>query len=81
MVDGDGLIDDRSVHFLVLFHFGSAFCMHAEQLAIVRFFNFAPTFVDASWKEGWSQGRATAATCRFARCDPTRLPVSGLHTY
>ena len=26
-----------SVHFLVLFHFGSAFCIHAEQLAIVGF--------------------------------------------
>ena len=55
-----------SAHFLVLFHFGSAFCMHAEQLAIVRFFNFAPTFVDASWKEGWP--RRVAASETTSRC-------------
>ena len=40
--------------------------MHAEQLAIVRFFNFAPTFVDASWKEGWP--RRVAASETTSRC-------------
>ena len=47
--------------------------MHAEQLAIVRFFNFAPTFVDASWKEGWP--RRVPASKTTSCCRGPSLPL------
>ena len=50
------------------------FCTRAEQLAIVQFLNFVPTFVDASWKEGWP--RRVTASERTSHCCGPSLPHS-----